>query len=194
LCALSGRENDLTETAAMGDERLRDLDKETAGLLRRGFAHLIDNLLFAPIVLALSLPALLSGADDSGTFMLLSEADFWRIGIVDGLMFIYAVVMLGRYSRTIGMMALKIRVTNLDGSVIRFRRALWRTAVFWFPFVLSLLLFFHQYEAGYLLVNALTVIGLMWMVVDKKHQGYHDKIANTLVMRDTCCTKMKTSL
>jgi len=174
----------MTEAMAVGGEKIHDLNRETAGLLRRGFAAWIDSLLFWPVGILIFLPHLISAIEKSASRGFSPEGDWWRVLLGDGLLFIYSVLMIGRCGRTVGMMALRIRVTNLDGSDIGFKRAFLRTIAFWIPCGLTALLV--RYEVAIILLHAFIVIGLLWIMVDKKHQGYHDKIANTLVMREKC--------
>ncbi len=180
------------DSAAAGSEKIHDLDKETAGLLRRGIAGFIDGLLFLPIWIALCPPLLACAAGDSSSACLLNEPEPWRRALSNSLLFVYIVLMLGLYGRTVGMMALHIRITKLDGSDIGFGRALLRTVAYWIPVV-----FYGPIsvsEIVQILITAFCVMGLMWIMVDRKHQGYHDKIANTLVMREEYYQERKGAL
>jgi len=66
---------------------------------------------------------------------------------------------------TPGMMLLKIRIVQTNGSKILFGQSVIR----YIGFILSTLPFF---------------IGFIWIFFDEKNQGWHDKIAKTIVVSD----------
>ena len=85
------------------------------------------------------------------------------IGITASI--VYCAVMESSASQaTLGKMALGVRVTDLDGGRISFARALGRL----FSKIASLLIF---------------CIGFVMAALTEKHQGLHDIIAGTLVMK-----------
>jgi len=65
--------------------------------------------------------------------------------------------------RTLGMRLLRLRVIRADGSQIGVVNAAIRWLGLWLSFVVCF-------------------IGVIWVAVDSRHQGWHDKIANTLVV------------
>ena len=166
--------------------RVRDLDRETAGFLRRLVAVVVDSLLLSPLAVFLFLPYIYAAfSGEAGTVS--SESDWWRAALWFAVSFAYGALMLGRYSRTVGMMVLRIRVTRLDGADIGYRRAALRTALFHLAFAGLLMPPGSVLKLAYAPVAAATAIGLLWIMVDRAHQGYHDKIAGTLVMREQYC-------
>lgn len=170
----------MSESTVAETTGLRNLDRETAGLLRRGIATLVDGLIFSPLIVVIALPYIYSAAGlAEGPFSAYRLA-WWRQALGLALAFAYGLLMLGRYGRTVGMMALRIRVTNLDGSGIGYGKALTRTAAYFLPSVM-MAVFAENALAGTLIFAGYT-IGLLWIMVDRAHQGYHDKIAGTLVM------------
>src|SRR4051794_39242885 len=76
----------------------------------------------------------------------------------------YCVVFWTLAGRTLGMAALGVRVVPVKGGVLRFRPAVLRAL-------------------GYI-VSAFFMIGFAWIAVDRRNQGFHDKIARTLVVYD----------
>jgi len=162
--------------------RIHDLDRQTAGFLQRGFAALIDTLIFAPLTLVIFAPIYIKGMDNI-TFEFTIYGAYWWCYVLSNLLSLaYGTIMLGRYGRTLGMMALKLRVTNVDASAIGYRKALFRTIIFLLPWIMYQILIY--YEIAALIFQTIGFVGLLWIIVDKAHQGYHDKIARTLVMRD----------
>jgi uncharacterized RDD family membrane protein YckC len=167
-----------------------DLDRETAGFGQRAAAAVIDTLVLFALTTPLVLPWLeqlmsaVMAADVDLFFDLLLEYDlaWWPLAGACTVVFGYAVFMLGRYGRTLGMMVFGLRVTNLDGTHIGWGKAALRTAAYVVPDVAAAVLY-DQNELAWSLVSGLRIIGLLWIMVDGAHQGYHDKIARTLVMR-----------
>jgi uncharacterized RDD family membrane protein YckC len=98
------------------------------------------------------------------------------------VVFAYGTLMIGRWGRTVGMMKLDLRVTDRQGGDIGWGRAALRTAVLLLPFIAGYLLRYQPLPGT--IVIAAADIGLLWIMVDRAHQGYHDKIAGTLVMRE----------
>ncbi|NIM04704.1 MAG: hypothetical protein GTN65_03580 [Armatimonadetes bacterium] len=172
----------MVESAAAGSEKIHDLDKETAGLLLRGFAALVDTLLLLPVTIVLLLPLIIESTGNYSLAEAMPELEWWRTVLLEAVLFLYPFLMLGFYGRTVGMMAWGIRVTRLDGSDIGFGRALLRTIAYWLP--CAAYGWVSASEVIQILISAFWVVGIMWIMVDRKHQGYHDKIANTLVMRE----------
>jgi uncharacterized RDD family membrane protein YckC len=167
-----------------------DLDRETAGFGQRAAAWAIDILVVLALTTPLSLPWLaevmsaVMAADVDLLLDLLFPYDLPWWPLVEGFAVAcgYAIFMLGRYGRTLGMMVLGLRVTNPDGRRIGWGKAALRTAVYVVPNAAAAALY-NQSELAYSLVSRLQTIGLLWIMVDGAHQGYHDKIARTLVMR-----------
>jgi uncharacterized RDD family membrane protein YckC len=168
-----------------------DLDRDTAGLARRAAAALIDTVVLLILMTPLTLPQLehlmvaVMAADGDLFFDTLLEYDlaWWRTAGLYAIGFGYGVLMLGRYGRTLGMMVFGVRVTNLNGTDIGWRKAALRTAAYVVPGDAAAVLY-DPSELAAVLVSGVQVIGLLWIMVDGAHQGYHDKIARTLVMRE----------
>ena len=75
-----------------------------------------------------------------------------------------SIIALGRYGQTVGMVAAGVRVTGEDGRPLGYWHALDRYA--WAT--LSLLIFCPLY---------------IWIAFDPRHQGLHDRLAQTVVWR-----------
>jgi uncharacterized RDD family membrane protein YckC len=67
--------------------------------------------------------------------------------------------------RTLGMRLLRLRVIREDGSELGVVDAAIRWLGLWLSFVICF-------------------IGVIWVAFDSRHQGWHDKIARTLVVRN----------
>jgi len=166
-----------------------DLDRDTAGLVRRAAAALIDMVVLLVLTTPLAVPQLeqlmvaAMAVDADLFFDTLLEYDlaWWRTAGISAVGFGYGVLMLGRHGRTLGMIVFGVRVTNLNGTDIGWRKAALRTAAYVVPGVACAVLA-DRSELAAILVSGLQAIGLLWIMVDGAHQGYHDKIARTLVM------------
>ena len=138
-----------------------------ASLLRRLGAFLIDQIIssviifLAVVVLAVAFVVTRS-LPDTGNFAYLVLAFLLMIFISWG----YPILFLGKYQQTLGMKALHIRLLRGDGSKTSFKRIFARELLF------RLLLGF--------------TLGLahLWIIIDEKKQGLHDKALGTVVVRE----------
>ncbi len=132
-----------------------------AGFWRRFWATLLDSLL----LIAISFPILYSiyGAD-----YFLSESTYHGPAdiIITYVFPLIATVLFWRYkSATPGKMALKLHVVDADtGNRLSNTQAIVR----YFAYIISAL------PLG---------LGFFWIAWDKKKQGWHDKLARTVVVR-----------
>ena len=78
--------------------------------------------------------------------------------------FIYFVSFWSTMGQTVGMMAMRIRIVRIDGQPLS-----WVTGLV-------------RYD-GYILSIIPLGLGLLWILWDRNKQGWHDKIAYTLVVR-----------
>ncbi len=132
-----------------------------AGFWIRVGASLIDLLLLSMITFPLMFLAYGSLAWESeGTF--LGAADF----LINVTFPLFATVLFWFYkSATPGKMALKIKIVNAyDGSKLSVGQCIGR----YFAYIPAILILF---------------IGIFWVAFDKKKQGWHDKLAKTVVIR-----------
>ncbi len=77
---------------------------------------------------------------------------------------LYGTFMLGKYGSTIGKKHQKLKVVTLDGKPIGYGRA------------------FIRESFGKIISSLIFSLGFFWILIDKKRQGWHDKIAKTLVV------------
>ncbi len=87
------------------------------------------------------------------------------VGFSTLLFILYFTLMTGEGGQTLGKMILGIRVQRTDGSAVRYLRALVRTLSYIVSFFFT------------------TFLGFLWVLWDKKKQGWHDKIAGTEVIK-----------
>ena len=84
--------------------------------------------------------------------------------IVNGILALaYSVWMIGTYGATVGKMVMNLRVVKENGSKVNYSDALLREI--------------SKYLSGF--VFGLGYLNVIW---DKKKQGWHDKIAKTVVL------------
>jgi len=145
-----------------------------AGFWRRFIAFSIDNTIIIIIFSVLSIIA--ATAYVLGAIS--SNSDAWIVDLTDptsslSIMFIsctlYFVTILfyftyfhGTTGRTPGKMLLGLQVVSADGTMITFGTAFLRTVGYFISFIYFL--------------------GFIWAAFDKKKQGWHDKIAGTVVI------------
>lgn len=139
-----------------------------AGFWRRLLAFFIDYLLLSAL-----LAPLLFLIYGRGYFLWLTEVDglFEIYGVADLLIskllpFLLLVILWRRLGATPGKILLDCRV--VDAKTLKTLSL--RTAII---------------RAGAYIISALPVyLGFIWMAIDKRKQGLHDKLAGTLVLHD----------
>lgn len=93
-----------------------------------------------------------------------------RFGLSGGLNWlilgIYALLSTMYLGNTIGKKIMRLRVVNLDGS-----RPTINTYV-------------QRYIIGYVVSGVVFTLGFIWALFDPQKQGWHDRIANTYVVKD----------
>ena len=77
---------------------------------------------------------------------------------------VYFVVFWATTGQPLGHRALGIKVVTIDGSPLTYNKAILRFL-------------------GYALCDGLLGIGYLWVIFDKDKQGWHDKIAGTIVVK-----------
>ena len=134
---------------------------EYAGFWIRVGASLIDMLLLAMITVPLTILVYGNLVWESET-LFLGPADF----LINWTLPSFAIVLFWFYkSATPGKMALDIKIVNAnDGGKLSVGKSIGRYFAC-IPAVLVLL------------------IGIVWVAFDKKKQGWHDKLAGTVVIR-----------
>jgi len=139
-----------------------------AGFWRRLLAFFIDYLLLTAL-----LAPLLFLVYGRGYFLWLAEVDglFEIYGVADLLLskllpFLLLVMLWRRLGATPGKILLDCRVVDAQTlEALSLRSAIIRAA-------------------GYILSALPVYLGFLWMAIDKRKQGLHDKLAGTLVLHD----------
>ena len=143
-----------------------------AGFWIRTVAYMIDGFVILVIMALLAGVGILgyssgSGADAvssfSYTFSSDSNLNFLNV-VVFALNMAYFTFFLGTRGQTPGKMLCGLKVVRLDGSPVGFGQAAVRTL-------------------GYYLNHFTLCIGFLWVAVDPRKQGLHDKIAGTYEIR-----------
>jgi uncharacterized RDD family membrane protein YckC len=134
---------------------------EYAGFWIRVGASLIDDLLLVMITLPLTMMIYGSLVWEREA-IILGPADF----LINYTLPFIAVVLFWFYkSATPGKMALNIKIVNAsDGRKLSVGQSIGR----YFAYIPAMLVF---------------LIGIIWVAFDKRKQGWHDKLAGTVVLR-----------
>jgi len=138
-------------------------DVEYAGFWIRVAAALIDTVVF---VVVISIPlTFIYGADYWTTQT--GVKGFWDILFQYVLPIVLTIWFWTRYLGTPGKMLLRLRVVDATtGKAISTPKAIGR-------------------YLGYYVSAFPLLLGFIWVGIDKKKQGFHDKLAGTVVIRDT---------
>lgn len=100
-------------------------------------------------------------------FIFIPKIDYYNVWL--NILFLilwtaYFVWMVGTYGATVGKMVMKLKITKEDGKKVSYSDALLREIASYLSFIV--------FGLGYL--------NIIW---DKRKQGWHDKIAKTIVIR-----------
>jgi Predicted membrane protein/domain len=146
-----------------------------AGFWRRLVAYLIDSTIITIVFFVLFMIAmmafLLGSMSGNSSKWLADLMDPTRVSSILIFTWIFYAAMTiayftyfhGTTGRTPGKMLLGLQVLSADGTPISFGIAFLRAV-------------------GYLISGALFNIGFIWAAFDKRKQGWHDKIAGTVVI------------
>jgi uncharacterized RDD family membrane protein YckC len=133
-----------------------------AGFWRRAAAHLIDTAIYLPIAMAV-----LYGVYGPEYFMVeqaLPFQGFWDVVMNNLLPVVLVVWLWHRYGATPGKHMLQLRVIDAHSG----RKPGWGKATLrYLAYIVALL------PLG---------LGFLWIAWDRRKQGFHDKIAGTLVI------------
>jgi uncharacterized RDD family membrane protein YckC len=146
-----------------------------AGFWRRLVAYTIDNIIINIIFFTLFTIAIIAFVFGSVS----SESSSWLTDIMDPTRLSFAVLLMftfylvlsityftyfhGMNGRTPGKMLLGLQVLSTEGNQINFGIAFLRSV-------------------GYFISAAILNIGFIWAAFDRRKQGWHDKIAGTVVI------------
>jgi uncharacterized RDD family membrane protein YckC len=150
-----------------------------AGFWRRSVAYGVDNLIISIVFLILVIiistafiVSSLSGNTSTGTLItdLVNPAHLTSIALLAGAFYIVISIVYFTYfhgikGRTPGKMLLSLQVLSAEGTPIGFGIAFLRAV----GYLVSSLLFTFP-------------LGFIWAAFDRRKQGWHDKIAGTVVI------------
>ena len=137
-------------------------NQEYAGFWIRVAAALIDTVLF---ILVFSIPITLIYGSGYWTSQNAAEG-FWDVLIQYIVPLVLTVWFWTKYLGTPGKMLLRLRVVDAyTGQAISTPKAIGR-------------------YLGYYVSVLPLMLGIIWVGIDKKKQGFHDKLAGTVVIRD----------
>jgi len=133
-----------------------------AGFWVRVLAFLVDGIVIGIVVSALTV-----GRAGVITWDHWIELATWRSFVDTVASFAYFTLFWSTLGggRTIGMRLLGLRVIGPDGNPVSYGTALLR----WIGMIVSV---------------AVVLLGLIWVAIDPRKQGWHDKIAATFVVHD----------
>lgn len=145
-----------------------------AGFWRRFIAYMIDGFIISVVFLVMAIVvviAYVAGAISGGGAALTVLADPNRMAEINPWIWLFSIFMNiiyftyfhGSTGRTPGKMLLGLQVISVYGTVISFGTAFLRSV-------------------GYLVSSVVFCLGYIWIAFDKKKQGWHDKIAGTVVI------------
>lgn len=146
-----------------------------AGFWRRLVAYIIDNTIIGIIFFVLFLIAIIayfagatSGEENEWIAALTDPTKISSVMIYTWLLLLvltigYFTYFHGATGRTPGKMLLGLQVINQDGSPLNFGIAFLRSV-------------------SYLVSSVIFNLGFIWVAFDKRKQGWHDKIAGTVVI------------
>ena len=146
-----------------------------AGFWRRLIAYFIDGSIITIVLILLAVIAAVAyfagamSGDSHAWVAQMTDPErvtsltlwFWLFSIVMNIA--YFTYFHGSTGRTPGKMLLGLQVVSTDGLPISFGTAFLRSV-------------------GYLVSSAVFCLGYIWIGFDKKKQGWHDKIAGTVVI------------
>ncbi len=134
-----------------------------AGFWIRVGAILIDIILLLMITLPLTLMIYGSDALSSNEEIFLGPADF----LINNFFPFFATIVFWMYkSATPGKMVLHLKVLDEEtGNRLTLGQSIGR----YFAYIPATLIF---------------MLGILWVALDKKKQGWHDKLAKTIVIKD----------
>jgi len=136
---------------------------QVIGFGRRLVAYLIDSIVLSIVggIIGgvIGVLAAVGGSDEALTAVnLLANC----IGIL--LSLAYFVVFWATTGQTLGKMVMGIKVVGIDGTPISWGKAILR-------------------YIGYAISGLILALGFIWIAFDSHRQGWHDKIASTVVVR-----------
>jgi len=159
--------NEEHEALSQGFERLSRWHEEREGNRDQGLMSRIDDTLWGPEPPPMGTPYDQDISDFRAFAAEVSARDgelkFQSIVLWMVMFLLYSFILLGWKGRTLGKTLFKLRVYGMNGEQVGFLRSLGR----------CLLYFLSAIPLG---------LGFIWIFVDRNHQGWHDKVAETQVV------------
>jgi uncharacterized RDD family membrane protein YckC len=141
-----------------------------AGFWRRFIAYMIDGFIIGMVVLILATIAgiaffagIMSGGDSAYDPEWILSLSLWIWFFPTLINIAYFTYFHGATGRTPGKSLLGVQVVSVEGNPISFGTAFLRSV-------------------GYMVSSFFLCLGFIWIGFDKKKQGWHDKIAGTVVI------------
>ena len=148
-------------------ERLSRLHEEREGNRDQGLMSRIDDTLWGPEPPPMGAPhdqdisdfrAFASEVSARDGELKIQSIALWMV-----MFLLYSVILLGWKGRTLGKTLFKLKVYGMNGERVGFLRSLGRCLLY--------------------ILSAIPLgLGFVWIFVDRNHQGWHDKVAETQVV------------
>ncbi|RME02246.1 MAG: RDD family protein [Deltaproteobacteria bacterium] len=185
------------------DAQEKEWIRASPGFAPRALAGLIDGALLCFVVLVVTVirGALFRIDAFENQQTMISTLQPFASLFFTILFLCYHTVMLGKWGESVGDRLLGIKIVRRQGEPPPFGTAFLRAFAFLvigamtvgIPLLLgriligsdSVIRFFSAYTFPFLLVTLLLNPAFLWSLLDLKHQGLHDKIAKTFVIRTT---------
>lgn len=124
-------------------------------------------------------------ASESGDASVINQYfPHWLTLVVAVAYLAYCTLLTAANGQTIGKRVTRLKVITLSGTTPDFRTSLLRN-LFGFGLVLGNYIAYYDGFASFLgqVLSAAIAMGFLFIIFDPKRQGWHDKLANTLVVR-----------
>lgn len=137
-----------------------DVDYEYAGFWIRVLASIIDSLVLMLVIVPLVVVAGMMGLID------LDAQYTWLDIVVQIFSVVFYIGCWVKFAGTPGKRILKLKILDADtGEHLTTGKAIIR-------------------YVGYIISSLVLLLGLIWVAFDKKKQGWHDKMANSVVVKE----------
>jgi uncharacterized RDD family membrane protein YckC len=143
-----------------------DRPNARAGVVSRGVAFFLDALgTFGAVVGAFAVIGILGTVLRANRLLAYSHVDPATFSIIVSVTFLlYCAATWRVLGRTFGQALFGLRVVRTDGGVLKTPACVLRAACF--------------------LLSAIMLVGFIWIIFDSRRQGFHDKIARSVVIYD----------
>lgn len=137
-----------------------DIEYEYAGFWIRVLASMVDSLILMLVIVPLVVVAGMMGLID------LDAQYTWLDIVVQIFSVVFYIGCWVKFAGTPGKRILKLKILDADtGEHLTTGKAIIR-------------------YVGYIISSIVLLLGLIWVAFDKKKQGWHDKMANSVVVKE----------